>query len=94
RGASEAAREKLDLPGLDIEIALLAGAVELVEAALDADSAAAERTVGRGWTLDETIEFALTQAVNLVPLLDLSTGAEQSEAESPDVNATPSPLHS
>ena len=81
-GASEAAREKLELPGLEIEIALLAGSVALVEGALEPDAVAAERTVGRGWTLDETIEFALTESVDLVPVLDLRTGVDRSDVGS------------
>ncbi len=63
-GASEATREKLELPGLDIEVALLAGAVALVEGALHADVVAAERAVGRRWTLDETVAFAATESAD------------------------------
>ena len=81
-GGSEAAREKLELPGLEIEVALLAGSVALVEGGLEPDVVAAERAVGRGWTLDETINFAATQSVDLVPVIDLRTPADRSKVAS------------
>jgi predicted ATPase/class 3 adenylate cyclase len=91
-GASEAAREKLELPGLEIEIELLAGSVALVEGALGPEAVATERRVGRGWTLDETIEFALTESVDLVPVLDLRTDAERSGVGPAAAAHTPSTL--
>ena len=61
-GGAEVAREKLELPGLEIELELRAGAVALVEEALEPEVFVAECERGRTWTLEQTIEFGLAEA--------------------------------
>jgi tetratricopeptide (TPR) repeat protein len=75
-GGAEVAREKLELPGLEIELALRAGAEALVEESLEPEVYRAECERGRTWTLEETIEFGLAEAASL-PGLDLREAPER-----------------
>ena len=70
-GGAEAAREKLELPGLEIEQELRAGAEALVAGMLDSETYRAECERGRAWTLEQTIEFGLVEAA-IPPELDSS----------------------
>lgn len=64
-GGAQVAREKLELPGLEIELELRAGAEALVEQSLETERYVAECERGRTWTLEETIEFGLAEAAIL-----------------------------
>ncbi len=75
-GGAAVAREKLELPGLEIELELRAGAERLVEEALDAETYRTECERGRTWTLEETIEFGLAEAAGL-PVIDRCDAPER-----------------
>lgn len=75
-GGAGVAREKLDLPGLEFEMALREGAVSLVEEALEPEVFVAECERGRTWTLEETIQFGLAEAA-IVPSLELRNTRER-----------------
>lgn len=75
-GGAEVAREKLELPGLEIELALREGAVALVEESLEPEVLVTEYERGRTWTLEETIEFGLAEAA-ILPGLDLRDPPER-----------------
>jgi len=61
-GGAEAAREKLDLAGLEFELELRAGAVALVQEVLEPEVFVSEHELGRTWALEETIGVALAEA--------------------------------
>ena len=75
-GGAAVAREKLELPGLEIELELRSGAEALVAASLEPESYAEQCERGRTWTLEETIEFGLAEAA-IVPGLDLCEAPER-----------------
>jgi predicted ATPase/DNA-binding SARP family transcriptional activator len=64
-GASEEVRRKLTLPGLPIEIALRQSALDLVAASLAEDERERELIVGRRWTVEETVAYALDEIASI-----------------------------
>jgi predicted ATPase/DNA-binding SARP family transcriptional activator len=64
-GASEEVRRKLSLPGLPIEIALRQSALDLVAASLAEDELQRELIVGRRWSVEETLAFALGEIASI-----------------------------
>jgi predicted ATPase/DNA-binding SARP family transcriptional activator len=64
-GASEEVRRKLTLPGLPIEIALRQSALEMVAALLAEDEREPELIVGRRWSVEETLAYALGEIASI-----------------------------
>jgi predicted ATPase/DNA-binding SARP family transcriptional activator len=64
-GASEEVRCKLRLPGLPIEIALRQSALHLVAASVADDERERELIVGRSWTVEETVAYALGEIASI-----------------------------
>jgi predicted ATPase/DNA-binding SARP family transcriptional activator len=64
-GASEEVRHKLTLPGLPIEIALRRSALDLLAACVAEDERERELTVGRRWSVEETVTYALGEIEGL-----------------------------
>jgi predicted ATPase/DNA-binding SARP family transcriptional activator len=60
-GASEEVRRTLTLPGLPIEIALRDSALDMVAASLAKDAWDREQIVGRRWSVEETVAYALSE---------------------------------
>jgi tetratricopeptide (TPR) repeat protein len=64
-GASEEVRRKLTLPGLPIEIALRQSALDMVAASLAKNERERELIVGRRWTVEETVTYALSEIASI-----------------------------
>ena len=64
-GASEEVRCKLTLPGLPIEIALRQSALHMVAASVTEDEQERELIVGRRWTVEETVAYALGEIASI-----------------------------
>jgi predicted ATPase/DNA-binding SARP family transcriptional activator len=64
-GASEEVRRKLTLPGLPIEIALRQSALHLVADSVAKDERERELIVGRRWTVEETVAYALGEIASI-----------------------------
>jgi predicted ATPase/class 3 adenylate cyclase len=60
-GASEEMRRKLVLPGLPIEVALRKSALDMVAASLAEDAQEHAFIIGRRWSVDETVTYALAE---------------------------------
>jgi predicted ATPase/DNA-binding SARP family transcriptional activator len=64
-GASEEVRRKLTLPGLPIEIALRQSALDMVAASVAEDEQEHELIVGRRWSVEETVAYALGEIASI-----------------------------
>jgi predicted ATPase/DNA-binding SARP family transcriptional activator len=64
-GASEMVRRKLAIPGLPIEIALRESALDMVAASVPEHERDCELKVGRRWTVDETVAYALGEIASI-----------------------------
>jgi predicted ATPase/DNA-binding SARP family transcriptional activator len=64
-GASEEVRGKLTLPGLPIEIALRQSALDMLAACLADDERERELTIGRRWSVEETVAYALGEIASI-----------------------------
>jgi tetratricopeptide (TPR) repeat protein len=64
-GASEMVRRKLAIPGLPIEIALRESALAMVAASVAEHERDCELMVGRRWTVEETVAYALGEITSI-----------------------------
>lgn len=64
-GASEEVRRKLKLPGLPIEIALRQSALDMVAASVADDEREHELIVGRRWSVEDTVAYALGEIASI-----------------------------
>jgi hypothetical protein len=64
-GASEEVRRKLTLPGLPIEIALQQTALHMVAASVAEDERERELILGRRWSVEETVVYALGEIASI-----------------------------
>jgi hypothetical protein len=58
-------RRKLTLPGLPIEIALRQSALDMVAASVAEEEHERELIVGRRWTMEETVAYALGEIASI-----------------------------
>ena len=58
-------RRKLTLPGLPIEIALRQSALDMVAASVAEDERERELIVGRRWSVEETVAYALGEIASI-----------------------------